>query len=205
MTDKSDPLDSILSLEDEFYKDGYNVGVSDGKKAGLVEGRFFGFEKGFEKYAAMGRLHGKATIWAGRLPDSDSTAVDSVANQTTHDVNSTQQVYIDSEQETTAKAQEKAHVTLLPKNPRLEAHIRTLYALTEPDSLSTENTEDSVSEFDDRLKRAEGKFKVTERLIGEPSISTKDISEGGQNVASKNAKSSEDGSIEDISSLHVRH
>ena len=65
----SDPFDDLLSLEDKFYKEGYDLGVSDGERAGRVEGRLFGLEKGFEKYAAMGRLHGRAIIWAGRLPE----------------------------------------------------------------------------------------------------------------------------------------
>ena len=203
MTSNEDPFDSLLSLEDDFYKDGYDLGVSDGQKAGLVEGRFFGFEKGFEKYAAMGRLHGKATVWAGRLPKSGSTTVDSV---TQGPKGADPDQSNDNGKDTHDHGGETSHVTPLSGNPRLEAHIRTLYALTEPSSLSTENTEEAVSEFDDRLKRAEGKVKVIEKLIGEPSLTTDDMLGKTQSAASNDAKSKAKGddSIEDISNLSVR-
>jgi hypothetical protein len=55
----------------------------------------------------------------------------------------------------------------LPKIQRLERHLKVLHVLSESESLSTENTEEAVSEFDDRLKRAEGKAKIIERLVGE--------------------------------------
>jgi hypothetical protein len=55
----------------------------------------------------------------------------------------------------------------LPKSQRLERHLKVLHALSESESLSTENTEEAVSDFDDRLKRAEGKAKIIERLVGE--------------------------------------
>jgi hypothetical protein len=55
----------------------------------------------------------------------------------------------------------------LSKSQRLERHLKVLHALSESESLSTENTEEAVSDFDDRLKRAEGKAKIIERLVGE--------------------------------------
>ena len=65
-----DPFDDLLSLEDKFHKEGYDLGITDGDREGLIEGRLFGLKQGFEKYAAMGKLHGRAMIWAGRLPSS---------------------------------------------------------------------------------------------------------------------------------------
>src|SRR4051812_19439144 len=62
------PFDEVLGLEEQFYDDGYQQGLADGVKAGQIEGRTFGLEKGFEKYAESGRLHGKALIWANRTP-----------------------------------------------------------------------------------------------------------------------------------------
>ena len=50
---------------------------------------------------------------------------------------------------------------------RLRKHISTLYALAETESLSTENNDDAVSDFDDRLRRAQGRAKVIERMVGE--------------------------------------
>jgi hypothetical protein len=55
----------------------------------------------------------------------------------------------------------------LPDNPRLGKHITTLYALVETESLSTENNDEAVDDFDDRLRRAQGRFKVIERMVGE--------------------------------------
>jgi len=58
----------------------------------------------------------------------------------------------------------------LPQNSRLEKHIATLYALTEVESLSTENNEEAVSDFDDRFKRAVSKTKVIENIIKERTV-----------------------------------
>jgi hypothetical protein len=55
----------------------------------------------------------------------------------------------------------------LPDNPRLGKHITTLYALAETESLSIENSDEAVDDFDDRLRRAQGRFKVIERMVGE--------------------------------------
>ena len=200
-----DPFDDLLSLEDKFYKEGYDLGVSDGVRAGRVEGRLFGLEKGFEKYAAMGRLHGRAIIWAGRLPETKSQ-VDAESNggEKKSATTSAEQ----SGQEESASKGASCKVHSLPANPRLESHIRTLYALTEPGSLSTENSEESVSDFDDRLKRAEGKIKIIEKLTGEM-VSGEILGESslGEQGALQRAKTNkkEDGCIEDISSLHARH
>ncbi|KAM0432358.1 hypothetical protein ACHAPT_004900 [Fusarium lateritium] len=54
----------------------------------------------------------------------------------------------------------------LPRNARLEKNVNTLYALVEPDTLSTENSDDAVQDFDDRVKRAQGKAKIVERMAG---------------------------------------
>ena len=55
----------------------------------------------------------------------------------------------------------------MPENQRLAKHLKVLHALAESESLSTENTEEAVSDFDDRLKRAQGKAKIIERIVGE--------------------------------------
>ena len=193
-----DPFDDLLSLEDKLYKEGYDLGVSDGVRAGRVEGRLFGLEKGFEKYAAMGRLHGRAIIWAGRLPETQSQ-VDAESNggEKKSATTSAEQ----SGQEECASKGASCKVHSLPANPRLESHIRTLYALTEPGSLSTENSEESVSDFDDRLKRAEGRIKIIEKLTGEM-VSGEIL---GESLQRAKTKKKGDGGIEDISSLHARH
>ncbi|KKY16623.1 putative essential protein yae1 [Diplodia seriata] len=146
-----DPFDSVLSLEDSYYTEGHALGVADGSRAGRIEGRVFGLEKGFEKFVAMGALHGKAAVWASRLPPPPPQ------EQT-------------PEQTTTTST--NSLPPLLPSsggsgNPRLAKHITTLHALSEPASLSTQNDEDAVADFDDRFKRAQAKVKIVEKLVGE--------------------------------------
>lgn len=209
-----DPFDSLLTLEDSFYKEGYDLGVSDGTRAGLIEGRLFGLERGFEKFASMGRYHGRAVIWTGRLPftrdnwvsdGQDASAADTAKFSPSLSVQETNQGSIRPKVEILSG---RTTVSRLPANMRLEKHVRTLYALTEPESLSTANDENSVSEFDDRFNRAEGKIKIIEKLTGElrsretPGHSSFNLS-GLEPKDEKVGKG--DGGIEDISTLHARH
>lgn len=176
---ESDPFDDLLGLEDKFYTDGYKLGVADGATAGRIEGRVFGLEKGFEKYAEMGRLHGRSQIWNGRLPNLKKASPASAMP--------------DAAEAAEASGLPTA-LPLLPANPRLEKHLKVLYALTEPASLSTENTEESVSDFDDRLKRARGKIKIIEKVIGDEGTG-----EGSVNAASRGQN------IEEVDILKARH
>lgn len=50
---------------------------------------------------------------------------------------------------------------------RLQKHITTLFALSEPDSLRLENCEDAVAEFEDRYRRALAKEGIVRRILGE--------------------------------------
>ena len=186
-----DPFDTILGLEDQFYQEGYALGVADGQHAGLIEGRAFGLEKGFEKFLAMGKAHGRAKVWAARL----ATASEEVpASQALGPIAS-------AEEPAKANSSFGRAPRLLP-NSRLEAHVRTLYALTEPGSLSTANTEDAVADYDDRMKRAEGKIKVIEKITGESGF----LDAAATQVQSSSKQSGNvDGSIEDMSVLHARH
>ena len=210
---EQDPFDTILTIEDTFYREGYDLGVSDGNRAGLIEGRFFGLEKGFEKYASIGSLHGRAVIWAGRLPVSPHTAMNDDQDASAADMdNGFKNLSVldnnDDVQPQAGSLPGRAMSTASPANTRLEKHIRTLYALTEPESLSTNNDENSVSELDDRFNRARGKIKVIEKMTGDkgsPGIlghSPLDPS-GLDPRVGKVTKG--DGGIEDISSLHARH
>lgn len=149
-----DPFDTLLSLEDQYYNEGYELGVVDGSRAGRIEGRVFGLEKGFEKFAAMGNLAGRCAVWEARLPDQMK------ANKDQSDRSAVSKEPIQVEESALS-------IPSLSANARLQKHLQTLSALTEAESLSTENNEESVSDFDDRLKRAEGKVKVVEKLIGE--------------------------------------
>ena len=213
-TNQDDPFNSLLTLEDNFYKEGYDLGVSHGGRAGLIEGRFFGLEKGFEKYASMGKLHGRAVIWTGRLPITRDTLVfdgqDVSAADTERFPESLSVKESNGERVRPEVEQLRGRTTPpgLPANTRLEKHIRMLYALTESESLSTANDEDSVSEFDDRFNRAEGKMKLIEKLTGERG-SQENLVPSPSNthgLESKDAKVRRGaGGIEDINSLHARH
>jgi hypothetical protein len=174
-------FDDVLGLEEEFYQEGYQQGLADGVKAGQVEGRTFGLEKGFEKYVESGRLHGKSLVWANRTPQFR--------------VNASVAVNSESVPSETPRPDQSSPSDLnlpdLSENPRLTKHIKVLYALAESESLSTENTEDAVSDFDDRLKRAHVKARIIERMVGEAKL--------------EEQVSSGDGSIEDVSVLNARH
>lgn len=150
-----DVFEDVLNLEDRYYREGFDLGVADGSKSGRIEGRVFGLEKGFEKFVEMGRLNGKALVWEARL-----------ANQST-DV------------ENVSTISKDARLPPLAGTERLKKHVDRLAALTDPDGLSTENSEDAVSEFDDRLKDAKAKATLISRIVGE------DEADAGQQGASQ--------------------
>jgi hypothetical protein len=156
-TDPTDPFDDLLTLEDTLYTAAYDLGVSDGAHAGRIEGRIFGLEKGFEKFAELGHLHGRSVIWGSRLPDLTSTA--NLTSPPSRDHNGK-----DSE--------ERKHLPRLHTSARLHSNTTLLHSLTDPETFSTSNTEEAVADFDDRFKRAGAKAKVIERIVGETSAST---------------------------------
>lgn len=177
---EDDPFDGVLDLEETYYQEGYDLGVADGSRAGRIEGRVFGIEKGFEKFAAMGMLHGRAAVWASRLPrkkeqgkDNEKKATITQDEVTSSSLEASPNNLIPTSSEALVPAGDGVVASGLPPlavNPRLERHIQTLFALVEPDTFSTENTEESVADFDDRLKRAGAKAKVIERIVGEGDV-----------------------------------
>ena len=163
-----DPFDDVLNLEDQFYEEGYRQGSEDGVKAGRIEGRSLGLEKGFDKFLESGRLHGKAIVWANRSASLSAKTV--AATTRTHQADGASGPRRDDTntgEEGGRRPDTRPELPTLPENPRLEKNINVLYALVEPESLSTENTDEAVNDFDDRIKRAQGKAKVIERTIGE--------------------------------------
>ncbi|KAK3307912.1 uncharacterized protein B0T15DRAFT_392809 [Chaetomium strumarium] len=174
----TDPFDTLLTLEDQFYTEGYSQGLADGEVAGRTEGRQLGLERGFQKFLESGRLQGRAIVWANRLPSSKPTArpklPGSVDQQRTGPLASpgSSAEAGDAELEDGGRATSEGVVELppLPDNARLEKHITTLYALVESETLSTENTDEAVNDFDDRLRRAHGRAKVIERMVGEHGV-----------------------------------
>ncbi|KAK0654124.1 hypothetical protein DIS24_g5502 [Lasiodiplodia hormozganensis] len=180
-----DPFDTVLSLEDQYYAEGHALGVADGSRAGRIEGRVFGLEKGFEKFVAMGALHGKAAVWAARLPPSSSSTTRHPEPQES----------LDQDPEKAVPAASNALPLLSSgSNPRLAKHITTLHALSEPASLSTQNDEDGVADFDDRFKRAQAKAKIVEKLVGEgqdvSELSSADVDAAAATVTASAAEGS---------------
>ncbi|KAF2662171.1 hypothetical protein K491DRAFT_583157, partial [Lophiostoma macrostomum CBS 122681] len=169
-----DPFDTLLTLEDTLYTNAYALGASDGARAGRIEGRIFGLEKGFEKFAAMGALHGRSCVWGSRIslptPQTQTSSGDSSSslNETAKDVEGKDEAGITAKEQEVEEA-DPMNLPSLPPNPRLQKHITTLHALSDPPTFSTSNTEDAVADFDDRLKRAGAKAKIIERIINETS------------------------------------
>jgi hypothetical protein len=150
-TSDNDPFESLLSLEEQYHHEGRTLGLAEGEASGRIEGRVFGLEKSFEKFIELGRLGGRAAIWASRLP-SDSSATSSL---------STGQIEVGKE--------DSSILGPLPGSgsERLVRHVRRLVELTNADDVSRENSEEGVQDFDDRLREAKAKGVLIERLVGE--------------------------------------
>lgn len=170
-------MSSLLTLEDTLYTTAYAHGASDGSRAGRIEGRIFGLEKGFEKFAALGELHGRSVVWGARALTSKKVEAG----------------------EGKEKEEGEEKIPTLPSNQRLVNNITLLHALTDPMTFSTENTEEAVADFDDRVKRAGAKAKVIERIVGETGKSPDGSSARGEarNVKLNEGKKGDD-SIEDF-------
>ncbi|EER28170.1 hypothetical protein D8B26_006842 [Coccidioides posadasii str. Silveira] len=178
-------IDSLLDLEETFYAEGYELGFKDGEVAGYNEGCVFAVENGFEKFQEMGRLYGKGIIWAKRLPGNHGLL---------HASKSLNGAAEGAEAvSTNTPDRDDVHLPDLPPNPRLEKHLAAFLSLVDPLTLSMENAEEAVAEFDERLKKATAKAKIIEKLLGETSTS---LGHARQGVGSDN--------IEDIGALPPR-
>jgi hypothetical protein len=198
----SDLLDGLLDLEERFYEEGYELGAKDGARAGYNEGVVFAVEKSFEKFQEMGRLYGKGIIWAKRLPGGKHGLLVSSHHIATAEAAVTGDkalcdVKTCAEEDQPAGPFSGQKLPSFPENPRLEKHLATFLSLVDPTTLSMDNTEDAVADFDDRLKKASAKAKVIERIIGEQSEPV------GHDGARK-AEAAGSGNIEDIGPLPPR-
>ncbi|KAJ3556897.1 hypothetical protein NPX13_g10038 [Xylaria arbuscula] len=162
MNSTNDPFDDILNLEEQSYRDGYEEGLKDGVEAGRIEGYSLGLRKGFEKFAEAGRLQSKAIVWANRIPKYQQKR-----QTTTHLTQaSTSEVGAPPDKEAGSESGGRS-LPPIQSNLRLEKNLEMLYGLVEPGTLSTDNDDESVNEFDSRVKGALGKQKIIERVIGE--------------------------------------
>jgi hypothetical protein len=174
-------LDSLLDLEEQFYQEGYDLGTADGTEAGYTEGSVFAVEKGFEKFVEMGRLYGKALVWAQRL------------TKVSHDQST-------SESDILGPSACREMPTLPAHSARLTRNLQTLLELVDPASLDMSNTEDAVNDADERLKGAAMKAKLIQRAMGE----REEMLGARADAKEMSASGDGSGSIEDISSLNVR-
>jgi hypothetical protein len=167
----NDPFDDLLTLEDTLYTSAHAQGITDGARAGRIEGRIFGLEKGFEKFAALGELHGRGAVWGSRIATSTPTSTTSTPNPT--------------------ESHSEDKQTRLPPiaNPstRLTSNTSLLYHLTDPPTFDTSNNETAVADYDDRFKRAGAKAKVIERIVGETSMSA-NAEQGGEGANARGVR-----------------
>ncbi|RMZ76068.1 hypothetical protein DV737_g5020, partial [Chaetothyriales sp. CBS 132003] len=174
----ADPFDELLQLENEFYKEGYDAGVADSAYAGLVEGKVFGIEKGYEKALELGRLYGRALVWSKRLAKTD-------------DNESGAATFSPAGQDVRLPVGElMQNMPKLPNNARLGKNINNLLALTDPASLPKDNSDESVSDLDGRIIKARAKAKMIATMIGESVVTTSQPGVSG---------------IEDSTGLNARH
>lgn len=171
-----DPFDGLLDLEQEFYQEGYDAGLADGEHAGLVEGKVFGIEKSYEKALELGRLRGRALVWQARSKKTTSA-------QSTSD-----SVPVSTD---TLRLLSHLENSSLPKNSRLGKHIDGLLSVTDTKSIAIDNSDEAVTEFDDRISKAQAKAKVIAAIVNEP---LKPEAGTGMNVG-----------IEDAEGLNARH
>lgn len=158
-------FDELLGLEDSFYKEGYETGLADGAYAGHVEGKLFGIEKGYEKALELGKLHGRAIVWQIRLQHNESKS-----NLSTH---------LDPNQ--SSFVSEHLYESTLAKNSRVSKHIDGLLTATSQTNLAMDNSDTAVTEFDEKILRAQAKAKVVAAIAGE-SLQSDSPVDAGQGI-----------------------
>ncbi|KIW88115.1 uncharacterized protein Z519_11225 [Cladophialophora bantiana CBS 173.52] len=171
----TDPLDQLLELENDYYKEGYDAGAADGAYAGMVEGKVFGIEKGYEKAIELGRLHGRALVWRERLclgkkGGSEETSESQAAHSS-------------------GLGDIIQSLSQLSDNTRFRRHVEGLYHSSDGATVAKANSDEAVTEFDDRVARAQAKAKVIANIVGEYLNSTPTSNVG----------------IEDATGLKARH
>ena len=146
-----DLFDDLLELENDFYKEGYEAGVADSAYAGLIEGKVFGIEKGYEKVLEVGKLQGRAMVWSQRL--ANKRHIDPSEQSATVDGDSVKDF--------------QRNLPGLPENTRFRKNIENLLALTDPNTLPKDNLDASVTEVDERITKCKARAKMISTVVGE--------------------------------------
>lgn len=188
-----DLFDGLLDIEEAFYKEGYDLGIADGAEAGYTEGSVFGVEKGFEKFVELGRLYGKALVWAQRSSDNVKPTVTSDAATPVSMTHKKEDIMLDPSI--------CRNMSVATPSSRFLKNLGILLELVDPATLVMKNDEDAVNDTDERLKGAMVKAKLIQRGLGEREDLV-NIHPGGRDASTAGDGT---GSIEDISSLTIRH
>ncbi|KAK2731038.1 hypothetical protein FQN57_003710 [Myotisia sp. PD_48] len=182
-------LNDVLDLEEEYYTEGYILGTRDGKMAGDKEGSIFAVVTAFEKAQLMGRLYGKGIVWAQYLQDQYKPPIN--LNSSRHHWDGDGCEHEIRRSATTVELLiiigqiHGLQLSLSPRNLRLEKHISAFLVLVNPLTLALHNTEEEVSQFDQRLKKAVIKAKIIERMLGEQSDYSTHDEPGESNIEDK--------------------
>ncbi|KAI1431193.1 DUF1715-domain-containing protein [Xylaria sp. CBS 124048] len=174
MSGSQDPFEDLLHLEEQYYKEGYDEGFKDGAEAGRIEGYSLGLTKGLEKFLEAGRLQSKAVVWANRIPKYQRRRLQQDVTSKPQEQTGTGRPAVgdvesqEGEKEGDNRAASKNEGRLPPihSNSRLEKNIEMLYGLVEPGTLSMNNEDEAVNDFDSRIKGAHGRVKMIERAVG---------------------------------------
>lgn len=178
----TDPFDELLELENDYYKEGYDAGVADSTYAGMIEGKVFGIEKGYEKALQLGKLHGRALVWQHRFSPSKKDPGQGEGSSDTSSASTPRPAEAQKLDEFVRSLGQ------LPDNVRLRRHVEALHTASDASTVLKDNSDDSVTEFDDRIAKANAKAKVIANIMGE----------------SLNPASSRNAGIEDATGLQAR-
>lgn len=196
MAEPDDQLLDFVDLENDYYLEGYHQGVKDGQVAGIVEGKIFGIEKGYEKAVEMGRLRGRVALWNSRLAGGSMNSFSPSATESelvgkaglVHDPK------LKAELPAIFGNDSARTLASWPVTTRVAKHLESVLSTTNPTLFSLRNDDDSSEDFELRLKRATSKVKIITNILGERMDESHPSRPGDGS-----------GSIEDISSLSVRH
>lgn len=146
-SDLATAFNSLLDLETHHYDLGHAAGLRDGLAAGGAEARLFGLEQAFARFGTMGALAARCCVWTARCESARSDDSD--------------------HKDTTASTAASTTWPPLRAPARLAQHLTTLHALTDLRTLGATNEDADVGDFDERLRRAQAKARIIERLLGE--------------------------------------
>jgi len=141
MSDELDIFDSLLTLEESSYEQGYQKGLEDGKLVGTIEGRALGLSNGFSKQLQLGRLRGRALVWQARLQASPA-------------------------QDKKNSPQQAGQIAPIDAGKRLDRQVASLLVLTDPKTLDVQNEEVALDTCEQKLKRATAKARLIGRTLG---------------------------------------